>query len=160
MLWKALEMQILLNSNAGSSGNGDNGKLVPQTNDTAGETGVDEQNQNLNEVIKSTEKTLALIHQLYLTVSSFTTGSQLPLLERLNALAMELDNTAKLSDKYNFQVPMESLREHQLEELDQAFPMKLNHIEKYVLLLRYAETKLAEGQSTLPNGDVKHEVKP
>ncbi|PRQ47329.1 hypothetical protein RchiOBHm_Chr2g0098501 [Rosa chinensis] len=35
---------------------------------------------------------------------------------------MELDNMANLSDKYNFQIPMESLREHQLEELDQTFP--------------------------------------
>lgn len=78
-----------VNANAGSGGKGDNGMMVPQsqTNDPAGATGVDEQEQeqkqNLKQVIDSTEKTLALIHQLYLTVSSFSAGSQLPLLERL-----------------------------------------------------------------------------
>ncbi|KAK9926411.1 hypothetical protein M0R45_023643 [Rubus argutus] len=100
-----------VNADAGSGGNGDNGMMVSQsrTNDA---TGVDEQEQkqNLKQVIDSTEKTLALIHQLYLTVSSFSAGSQLPLLESLNALVSELDNMAKLSDKYNIQIPMEVIK--------------------------------------------------
>lgn len=80
-----LEMETpSVNANAGSGGNDDNGMMVSQsrTNDA---TGVDEQEQkqNLKQVIDSTEKTLALTHQLYLTVSSFSAGSQLPLLERL-----------------------------------------------------------------------------
>lgn len=84
--WYEMETSSV-NANAGSGGNGDNGMMVPQTqtNDPAGATGADEQEQkqNLKQVIDSTEKTLALIHQLYLTVSSFSAGSQLPLLERL-----------------------------------------------------------------------------
>ncbi|KAI5329313.1 hypothetical protein L3X38_028710 [Prunus dulcis] len=52
-------------------------------------------------------KILGLIHQLYLTISSFNAASQLPLIQRLNALVIELDNMAKLSEKCNIQVPME-----------------------------------------------------
>lgn len=100
-------MDASLNANAGIGGSGGNGMLVPQTNDTSGTTGVDDPKEDLNQVINSIQKTLGLIHQLYLTVSSFNAGSQLPLLQRLNALVMELDNMAKLSDKCNIQVPME-----------------------------------------------------
>ncbi|KAG7548855.1 Mediator complex subunit Med10 [Arabidopsis suecica] len=70
---------------------------------------VDDSKENLNQVINSNQKTLVLLHQLKLTVSSFTPASQLDLLQRLNSLVMELDNMAKLSDKCNIQVPMEVL---------------------------------------------------
>ncbi|KAK1565028.1 hypothetical protein Q3G72_017126 [Acer saccharum] len=54
-------------------------------------------------------KTLGLLHQLSLTVSSFNAASQLPLLQRLNSLVTELDNMVKLSEKCNIEVPMEVL---------------------------------------------------
>ncbi|KAL5537923.1 hypothetical protein UlMin_045872 [Ulmus minor] len=84
--------------------------MVPQTNDNgaAGAT-VDESKQNLNQVINSIQKTLGLLHQLYLTVSSFNAASQLPLFQRLNSLVLELENMSKLSEKCNIQVPMEVL---------------------------------------------------
>lgn len=44
---------------------------------------TDDSKQNLNQVIGSIQKTLGLLHQLHLTVSSFNVASQLPLLQRL-----------------------------------------------------------------------------
>ncbi|CAI9279889.1 unnamed protein product [Lactuca saligna] len=52
--------------------------------------------QNLNQVINSIQKTLGTIHQLYLTFSSINVSSQLPLLQCLNTLVMEMDNMAKV----------------------------------------------------------------
>ncbi|KAK6122541.1 hypothetical protein DH2020_043719 [Rehmannia glutinosa] len=49
---------------------------------TAG-TLMDDQKQNLTEVINSILKTLGVLHQLSLTVSSFNVASQLPLLQRM-----------------------------------------------------------------------------
>ncbi|KAA8548374.1 hypothetical protein F0562_000058 [Nyssa sinensis] len=95
---------------AGGGGSGGNGTIIPQTNDAlATETTMDDPKQNLNQVINSIQKTLGLLHQLYLTVSSFNAASQLPLLQRLNSLVLELDNMMKLSEKCNIQVPMEVL---------------------------------------------------
>ena len=64
------------------TGVGGNGMIISQGNDTAA-TAVDDPKQNLNQVINSIQKTLGLLHQLYLTVSSFNAASQLPLLQRL-----------------------------------------------------------------------------
>ncbi|KMZ59773.1 Mediator of RNA polymerase II transcription subunit 10b [Zostera marina] len=63
--------------------------------------------QSLMLVNNSIHKTLSLLHQLHLTVSSFNVASQLPLLQRLNALVTELDTMQKLGDSCNIQVPME-----------------------------------------------------
>ncbi|XP_042444445.1 mediator of RNA polymerase II transcription subunit 10b-like [Zingiber officinale] len=68
---------------------------------------VDEAKQNLNQVINSIDKTLGLLHQLYVTVSSFSVASQLPLLQRLNALVSELDAMQKMADKCDVQIPLE-----------------------------------------------------
>ncbi|XP_044484155.1 mediator of RNA polymerase II transcription subunit 10b-like [Mangifera indica] len=87
---------------------GGNGIVSNQANDAAA-VAADEAKQNLNQVINSIQKTLVLLHQLYLTISSFNVASQLPLLQRLNSLVMELDNMAKLSEKCDIQVPMEVL---------------------------------------------------
>ncbi|KDP24502.1 hypothetical protein JCGZ_25066 [Jatropha curcas] len=173
-------------------GTGGNGMLPAQVNDMAAATAVDDPKQNLNQVINSIQKTLGLLHQLYLTVSSFNTASQLPLLQRLNGLVVELDNMVKLSEKCDIQVPMEvlnlidegenpdeftrnvinsciaknqvtkgktdafkSLRKHLLEELEQAFP---DEVESYreIRTISAAESKrLAQAQSSLPNGDMK-----
>ncbi|KAK9290505.1 hypothetical protein L1049_008675 [Liquidambar formosana] len=93
-----------------TGGSGGNGIMVPQSNETAASTATsDDPKQNLNQVINSIQKTLGLLHQLYLSVSSFNVASQLPLLQRLNALVLELDNMTKLSEKCNIQVPMEVL---------------------------------------------------
>ncbi|KAI5581110.1 hypothetical protein BDE02_08G199300, partial [Populus trichocarpa] len=88
-------------------GSGGNGMLAAPLNDTAAV--VDDPKQNLNQVIDSIQKTLGQLHQLYLTVSSFNTASQPPLLQRLNGLVTELDNMVKLSERCNIQVPMEVL---------------------------------------------------
>ncbi|OVA04973.1 Mediator complex [Macleaya cordata] len=69
----------------------------------------DDPKQNLNQVINSIQKTLGLLHQLYLTVSSFNVASQLPLLQRINAVVTELDTMQKLADNCNIQVPLEVL---------------------------------------------------
>lgn len=123
----------------GSRASGGNGMVSNQANDTT-TVAADDPKQNLNQVINSVQKTLGLLHQLYLTVSSFNAASQLPLLQRLyfsrkptlsilfvilgwlhfclirffcvcsNSLVSELDNMVKLSEKCNIQVPMEVLK--------------------------------------------------
>ncbi|GMN46643.1 hypothetical protein TIFTF001_015817 [Ficus carica] len=96
----------------GTGGSSGNGMMAPQANDNATTASVvDDPKQNLNQVINSIQKTLGLLHQLYLTVSSFNASSQLPLLQRLNSLVLELDNMVKLSEKCNIQVPMEVLNQ-------------------------------------------------
>ena len=65
------------------TGGGGNGMMISQTNDTAATPAVDDPKQSLNHVINSIQKTLGLLHQLYLTVSSLNAASQLPLLHRL-----------------------------------------------------------------------------
>jgi mediator of RNA polymerase II transcription subunit 10 len=57
--------------------------IISQANDTTATTAGDDPKQNLNHVINSIQKTLGLLHQLNLTVSSFNAASQLPLLQRL-----------------------------------------------------------------------------
>ncbi|XP_071702802.1 mediator of RNA polymerase II transcription subunit 10b-like [Rutidosis leptorrhynchoides] len=101
----------------GTAASGGNGTINPQTGDgspaestiPATTSSSDDPKQNLNQVINSIQKTLGTIHQLYLTVSSFNVSSQLPLLQRLNTLVLEMDNMSKLSEKCNIQVPMEVL---------------------------------------------------
>ncbi|XP_030486696.1 mediator of RNA polymerase II transcription subunit 10b isoform X3 [Cannabis sativa] len=103
---------------AGTGANSGNGMMVPLANDTSiaaaataavTTTAGEEAKQNLNAVINSTQKTLGLLHQLNLTVTSFNAASQLPLLHRMNSIVSELDNMAKLAEKCNIQVPMEVL---------------------------------------------------
>lgn len=97
------------------SGGGGNSIIMSQSTDAspvdstpaASTPTTDESKQNLNQVINSIQKTLGILHQLYLTVSSFNAASQLPLLQRLNNLVLELDNMSKLAEKCNIQVPME-----------------------------------------------------
>ncbi|CAD5313752.1 unnamed protein product [Arabidopsis thaliana] len=96
------------NTSAGIGGS--NGTIRYQTNDgTSTVTVADDSKENLSQVINSIEKTLGVLHQLHLTVTSFTPASQLHLLQRLNSLVMELDNMTKLSEKCNIQIPMEVL---------------------------------------------------
>ncbi|KAF5740397.1 hypothetical protein HS088_TW11G00466 [Tripterygium wilfordii] len=188
-------MDSLQNAGGVAGGNVGDGMMASQMKDVAAATTADDTKQNLSQVINSIQKTLDLIHQLYLTVSSFNAASQLPLLQRLNNLVMELDNMSKLSENCNIQVPMEvlnliddgknpdeftkdvlnsciaknqvtkgktdsfkGLRKHLLEELEQVFP---DEVESYreIRASSAAEAKrLAQAQSTLPNGDLK--IKP
>jgi len=68
----------------GNGGSGGNGTLISQTNDiTASTAGADDSMQKLNQVSNSIQKTLGLIHQLYLTVSTFNAAFQMPLLQRM-----------------------------------------------------------------------------
>ncbi|KAK4770708.1 hypothetical protein SAY87_031240 [Trapa incisa] len=90
------------------TGTGGNGIINPQNNDVRGSASEDPK-QNLKEVINSIQKTLGLLHQLSLTVSSYNAALQLPLLQRINSLVSELDNMAKLSENCNIHVPMEVL---------------------------------------------------
>lgn len=46
--------------------------------------------EKLRSVMTSIDKTLGLLHQLYLTVSSFNVASQLPLLHRMSVLSLSL----------------------------------------------------------------------
>ncbi|GMH29862.1 hypothetical protein Nepgr_031705 [Nepenthes gracilis] len=103
---------------AAGGGGGNSGVINPQGSNEATSTAStpatatsasEDPKQNLSEVINSIEKTLGLLHQLYLTVSSYNVASQLPLLQRLNSLVSELDNMVKLSEKCVIQVPMEVL---------------------------------------------------
>ncbi|KAL8138899.1 hypothetical protein V2J09_004900 [Rumex salicifolius] len=95
-----------------TAADGNNGTINPQANNEAATStpAADDPKQNLKDITNSTEKTLGLLHQLYLTVSSFNSASQLPLLQRLNSLVSELDNMSKLSEKCNIQVPVEVLK--------------------------------------------------
>ncbi|XP_071918622.1 mediator of RNA polymerase II transcription subunit 10b-like [Coffea arabica] len=98
---------------------GGNGMTISQSNDASPVEStamnastpnpIDDPKHNLTQVINSVQKTLGILHQLYLTVSSFNVASQLPLLQRLNNLVLELDNVSKLAEKCNIQVPMEVL---------------------------------------------------
>ncbi|XP_010499011.1 PREDICTED: mediator of RNA polymerase II transcription subunit 10b-like [Camelina sativa] len=91
-------------------GSGSNGTMRYQTNDgTSSVTtaAADDSKENLNQVINSIHNILTLLHQIHLTIGSFTPASQLPLLQRLNTLVLELDNMAKLSEKCSIQIPME-----------------------------------------------------
>nr|CAN83497.1 hypothetical protein VITISV_026967 [Vitis vinifera] len=131
-------MESSQNAASGTGVSGGNGITIPQINAAAAAAvaatagaGSEDPKQNLNQVINSIQKTLGLLHQLYLTVSSFNVASQLPLLQRLNALVSELDNMTKLSEKCNIQVPMEvlnwglrfvrQLHDWELEEVDVFF---------------------------------------
>ncbi|KAJ0253267.1 Mediator of RNA polymerase II transcription subunit 10b [Hirschfeldia incana] len=93
----------------GSNGTTTTTVMGYQTNDGTAATASEDSKENLNQVINSIQKTLGLLHQLHLTVSSFTPASQLHLLQRLNSLVSELNSMAKLSEKCNIQVPMEVL---------------------------------------------------
>ncbi|GER30002.1 mediator of RNA polymerase II transcription subunit [Striga asiatica] len=159
---------------------------------TTAAASIDDPKQNLTQVINSIQKTLGILHQLYLTVSSYNVASQLPLLQRMNNLVLELDNMTRLAEKCNIQVPLEvlnliddgknpdeftrdmlngciaknqitkgktdtfkSLRKHLLEELEQAFPDEVDAYRE-IRAASAAETKrLAQSQSSLPNGEMK-----
>ncbi|XP_039022714.1 mediator of RNA polymerase II transcription subunit 10b-like isoform X2 [Hibiscus syriacus] len=148
-----------------TGGSGGNGLVNNQTNDAVNATPNDDPKQNLNQVINSIQKTLGLLHQLYLTVSSFNAASQLPLLQRL------LIDDGKNPDEFTRDVlndciaknqvtkgktdAFKSLRKHLLEELEQTFP---DEVESYreIRASAAAESKrLAQSQSILQNGDVK-----
>ncbi|RDX63158.1 Mediator of RNA polymerase II transcription subunit 10b, partial [Mucuna pruriens] len=102
------KIQMDSSQSAVLGGNGGNGTLNSQTNDTpASAAGADDSMQKLNQVSNSIQKTLGLIHQLYLTVSTFNAAFQTPLLQRINALVAELDSMVKFAEKCNIQVPME-----------------------------------------------------
>ncbi|XP_078444698.1 mediator of RNA polymerase II transcription subunit 10b-like [Wolffia australiana] len=67
----------------------------------------DDSKQNLNQITNSIQKTIGLLHELHLTVTSFNAASQLPLLQRLNALVAECGTMRTLAGNCNFQIPME-----------------------------------------------------
>lgn len=67
---------------AGTAGGG-NGTMTSQASAMVATTVVDDPKKNLNQVTNSIQKVLGLLHQLYLTVSSFNASSQLPLLQCL-----------------------------------------------------------------------------
>ncbi|CAF1928143.1 unnamed protein product [Brassica napus] len=56
-------------------------------------------------IINSIDKSLVVLHQLHLSLSS----SQLHLLPRLNSLVSELNSMSNLSEKCNIQIPVEVL---------------------------------------------------
>lgn len=106
------------NATLPSAAGGGNGILPSQSTDpspadpsatTAAGTPIDDSKQNLSQVINSIQKTLGILHQLYLSVSSYNLSSQLALLQRMNFLVCELDNMSRQAEKCNIQIPMEVL---------------------------------------------------
>ncbi|KAK9145756.1 hypothetical protein Sjap_005659 [Stephania japonica] len=96
------------NQATGNGGIASQANTTTNNNSNSNNSDQDESSkQNLNNVINSIDKTLGLLHQLHLTVSSFNVASQLPLLQRLNGLVSELDTMQKLAGNCNIQVPME-----------------------------------------------------
>ncbi|PIN10410.1 Transcription factor, subunit of SRB subcomplex of RNA polymerase II [Handroanthus impetiginosus] len=104
-------------SAAATAGGGGNSFMMSQSADgspvdssaATAATSIDDPKQNLTQVMNSIQKTLGILHQLYLTVSAYNVASQLPLLQRMNNLVQELDNMARLAEKTKIQVPMEVL---------------------------------------------------
>ncbi|KAK6146511.1 hypothetical protein DH2020_020380 [Rehmannia glutinosa] len=155
---------------------GGNVMMTRQSNDaspvessatTAGTAGtpMDDQKQNLTEVINSIQKTLGVLHQLSLTVSSFNVASQLPLLQRilvddgknpdeftrdmLNGCIAKNQITKGKADAFK------SMRRHLLEELEQAFPDEVDAYREIRAASAAESKRFAQAQSMLPNGDVK-----
>ncbi|KAL9665571.1 hypothetical protein QQ045_020992 [Rhodiola kirilowii] len=64
---------------ATSATNAGNGSMMPPVNDVAA---------SFDAIRRSETEPIGLLHQLYLTVSSFNFASQLPLLQRLNSLVV------------------------------------------------------------------------
>ncbi|KAL3499092.1 hypothetical protein ACH5RR_041824 [Cinchona calisaya] len=81
-----------------ASGNGNDGSPVVEPITIS----MDDPKQNLNQINNSIQETLGILHQLYITVSSFNVSSQ-------DNLVLELDNMSKLADKCDIQVPPEVL---------------------------------------------------
>lgn len=70
---------------------GGNGTLISHGNDAAASaSGADDSMQNLSQISNSIEKTLGLIHQLSLTVSTFNSALQMPLLQRMYCSSISL----------------------------------------------------------------------
>ncbi|KAJ3692743.1 hypothetical protein LUZ60_011838 [Juncus effusus] len=94
---------------AGNGGLAAAAAAVASSDPTGGVSSSDEAKRNLEQVTDSIQKSLGILHQLHLTVSSFNVSSQHSLLERLNTLVTELDSMQKLSENCKIQVPMEVL---------------------------------------------------
>ncbi|XP_075504342.1 mediator of RNA polymerase II transcription subunit 10b-like [Primulina tabacum] len=149
-------------ASAAAYSGGGNGAMIHPSNDsspvgssatTVAVAGIptDDPKQNLTQVINSIQKTLGILHQLYLTVSSFNVASQLPLLQRMSNLVLELDNMTRLAKNCNIQ----ALRRHLLEELDQAFPDEVETYREIRASSASESERLEQALRSLPNGDVK-----
>lgn len=91
----------------GNGGNGGNGMSTTQTNDTmAPAPAADDSVQILNQLINSTQKTFGLNHQLYLTVSSFNSAFQMPLLQRMYPSVNPFNAIFLWHHIFHFQCPM------------------------------------------------------
>ncbi|KAJ7297078.1 hypothetical protein O6H91_05G081500 [Diphasiastrum complanatum] len=66
-----------------------------------------EPREAMEDTVSSIEKTLALLHQLHCSVSSFSLPSQLLLLERLNGVVKELMTMQSSAQECNLQIPIE-----------------------------------------------------
>ncbi|CAN6881623.1 unnamed protein product, partial [Brassica oleracea] len=139
----------------------------------------DDSKESLDQVINSINKSLVVLHQFHLSLSS----SQLHLLPRLNSLVSELNSISKLSEKCNIQIPTEVLsliddgknpdeftrdvlnscisrnqvtkgktdafRKHILEELEETVP---DEVDKYREIRATAAAEAKRLQSVLTNG--------
>lgn len=88
--WKKSYMDSAQNTAAVGGNNGIiNAQGNNNNNNSSNNDGTisDDAKQNLSDVTNSIDKTLGLLHQLYLTVSSFNVASQLPLLQRMYSLS-------------------------------------------------------------------------
>lgn len=69
-----------------------------------------QQHQALDDISASIQRSLALLHQLHCSVSSFSLPSQLTLLDRLNGVMKELSVMHSAAEDCHFQIPMDVIR--------------------------------------------------
>ncbi|MCO5602025.1 hypothetical protein L7F22_056152 [Adiantum nelumboides] len=83
---------------------------APSSPTTAHDTAPSQQHQALDDISASIQRSLALLHQLHCSVSSFTLPSQLTLLDRLNGVMKELSVMHSAAEDCHFQIPIDVIR--------------------------------------------------
>ncbi|MCO5568299.1 hypothetical protein L7F22_021998 [Adiantum nelumboides] len=83
---------------------------APPSPSTAHDTAPSQQHQALDDISASIQHSLALLHQLHCSVSSFTLHSQPTLLDRLNGVMKELSVMHSAAEDCHFQIPIDVIR--------------------------------------------------
>ncbi|KAH7435758.1 hypothetical protein KP509_06G078500 [Ceratopteris richardii] len=83
---------------------------VPSLSPAVAQDSSTYQYQALDDVSASIQRSLALLHQLHCSVSSFTLSSQLTLLDRLNGVIKELSTMHSAAEDCHFQIPVDVIR--------------------------------------------------
>ncbi|KAI5057365.1 hypothetical protein GOP47_0027380 [Adiantum capillus-veneris] len=83
---------------------------APPSPPAAHDTAASQQHQALDDISASIQSSLALLHQLHCSISSFTLPSQLTLLDRLNGVMKELSIVHSAAEDCHFQIPIDVIR--------------------------------------------------